>query len=131
MKKIAITTLFLLNTTLFASMFSQNTDIKTDYEFDLDISAKNAQLAQRLSMFQNGEASEHDIKLYLKAKEDNNTQAYAQDVKLDEEIMRPIDKEAAVKNRSWLASIYISIFSDEEPTIVQENNQTNQEQGAE
>ena len=48
MKKIIITALLVLSSSIYADMFDSNTDIKSKYEFDIDVANENQKLVEKL-----------------------------------------------------------------------------------
>lgn len=136
MKKIAIIILFVFSAVSWSSPFDQNTDIKNKYEFEADVSLENEKLAAKLLRFQTGDVNETEMQEYMEALDTNETKAYAADVAVDEELMRPIDIKAAEENKDWLESMYESIinyfssYSNNEAVVeVEDVNVTNPSEG--
>ena len=117
MKKIIITALLLISSSMYADMFDSNTDIKSKYEFDIDVANENQKLSKKLETFQNGEATEEDIKVYLDAMANSTKKPFADDVKVDSIFIR-VDENSTNEDSGWFS--WFSWFDDEEEVIAEE-----------
>ena len=114
MKKIVITILLLLSSSIYADMieemFDSNTDMKYKYKFDRNVSENNHVLAKKLDKFQSGEATEEEIQRYLEVRADSQEKPFASDIKVDSMFVR-VDENATNEDKDWLTSVYSTLYS--------------------
>jgi len=114
MKKIIITALLVLSSSMYADMFESNTDMKHKYEFDIDVANKNQKLVEKLEKFQNGEATDEDIKVHLDAMADSEKKPFANDVKVDR-VFERVDENTTDEDTGWFS--WFPWFNGEEESV--------------
>ena len=126
MKKLIITVLISLSTTLVAGMFESSTDVKNKYQFDVATADKNKKLAAKLDKFQNDKVSADEIQKYLVARDDNNSQPFALDVEVDASLAANFPQRDV--EVTWYDTLYESLFGTDKETEVLDVNASKGEQ---
>jgi hypothetical protein len=111
MNNIAIIIL-ILSITLHSAVFEHSTDVKKNYKFDSDKQAENEKLASELPKFINNTASQIEIDMYIKLRdEDNQTKTFDKDIYVDAGILKQrniVIVEPNIKEDfyNWLTSFF-------------------------
>ncbi len=123
MKKIILIALLLLSSSISAEIFEHNTDEKSKYEFDFELSTKNEWMAERLELFRSSRATVEEIDAEVAILDKNQTLVFPDDVMIayaDGQLHEPIVSQTKEDdNSSMLDDIsnwFSSPFGEEEVT---------------
>lgn len=131
MKNIIGIILIFINTVVIADMFENNFDRPSSYKFDVNSSFNDQRMSEILKLFQEGKATEDEIKAYLIIRDDNKTTPLDDKVSIiygDNLHQKSIDlkKEEKSDSASWFQVIKSMIVGDDknatDSNITQEEN---------